>query len=271
MTMLVSWIGVDTHGPSSVYIAADSRISWTQEHKFDFGKKVFASKKYPEIFGYAGDVLFPSIVLEQIIELIDAGVLLSKEMTCDAKNKIIFEKICESLSKYPKLCIGNDVQIMHLSRDTEVDGYPQFYHYKLIWNKHIGFKIEHIPIPKISGLLCVLGSGKKEFENRYSLYQNGSNSNTSRNVFQCFTDTLDNITDIHCGGAPQLVGLIRKPLTAGINFGIISKRKRYFLGMEIPDKSHFDNIEWRNELFEICDGKTMKRKIGAVHQPNPNI
>lgn len=42
MTMLVSWIGVDTHGPSSVYIAADSRISWTQEHKFDFGKKVFA-------------------------------------------------------------------------------------------------------------------------------------------------------------------------------------------------------------------------------------
>ena len=46
-------------------------------------KKVFASKKYPEIFGYAGDVLFPSIVLEQIIELIDAGVLLSKEMTCD--------------------------------------------------------------------------------------------------------------------------------------------------------------------------------------------
>lgn len=44
MTMLVSWIGVDTHGPSSVYIAADSRISWTQEHKFDFGKKVFASK-----------------------------------------------------------------------------------------------------------------------------------------------------------------------------------------------------------------------------------
>lgn len=96
MTMLVSWIGVDTHGPSSVYIAADSRISWTQEHKFDFGKKVFASKKYPEIFGYAGDVLFPSIVLEQIIELIDAGVLLSKEMTCDAKNKIIFEKICVS-------------------------------------------------------------------------------------------------------------------------------------------------------------------------------
>ena len=113
-------------------------------NKFDFGKKVFASKKYPEILGYAGDVLFPSIVLEQIIELIDADVLLSKEMTCDSKNKSIFEKICSSMSKYPHLCIGNDVQIIHLSRDTNVNGYPTFYHYKLTWNKRSGFRKKQI-------------------------------------------------------------------------------------------------------------------------------
>lgn len=271
MTMLVSWIGIDTHGPTSAYIAADSRISWNMTNKFDFGKKVFASKKYPEILGYAGDVLFPSIVLEQIIELIDADVLLSKKMTCDSKNKIIFEKICSSMSKYPHLCIGNDVQIIHLSRDTNVNGYPAFYHYKLTWNKRSGFRKKQISIPTTSGLLCVLGSGKNEFEDKYSFYQKGVNSNTSRNVFQCFTDTLDNITDPYCGGAPQLVGLIRKPLTAGINFGIVSKGKRYFLGMEIPRSSHFNNIEWRNELFELCDGETKKIKVGAAHQPNPNI
>ena len=28
MTLLVSWIGVDTHGTSSAYITTDSRISW---------------------------------------------------------------------------------------------------------------------------------------------------------------------------------------------------------------------------------------------------
>lgn len=271
MTMLVSWVGVDTHGPTSTYIVADSRISWNISNKYDFAKKVFAAKKYPEIFGYAGDVLFPSIVLEQIIELIDAGVLLDTVMTCDEKNKVIFEKICESLSKYPQLYIGDDVQIIHLSRDTEVRGYPKFHHYKLIWNKYKGFRFEEIPIPSKSGLLCVLGSGGKEFNNKYSLYQRGINSNTSRNVFQCFTDALDNIMDTNCGGAPQLVGLIRKPLTYGINYGIISKGKRYFLGMEIPSKSSFTNIEWRNELFEICDGKTKKIKDGAVHQPNPNV
>lgn len=271
MTMLVSWIGVDTHGPTSAYIVADSRISWDTSNTFDFAKKVFAAKKYPEIFGYAGDVLFPSIVLGQIVELIDAGILLNAKMTCDEKNKIIFEKICESLSKYPRLYIGSDVQIMHLSRDTEVRGYPEFYHYKLTWNKQKGFMFEKISIPNKSGLLCVLGSGANEFNKRYLLYQQGTNSNTSRNVFQCFTDTLDNITDIRCGGAPQLVGLIRKPLTYGISFGIISEGKRYFLGMEIPNESCFANIEWRNKFFEICDGITKKIKEGAAHQPNPML
>ena len=185
MTMLVSWIGVDTHGPTSAYIAADSRISWDASNAFDFAKKVFAAKKYPEIFGYAGDVLFP--------------------------------------------------------------------------------------FPNKSGLLCVLGSGPNEFNKRYLLYQKGTNSNTSRNVFQCFTDTLANMADIRCGGAPHLVGLIRKPLTYGINFGIISEGKRYFLGMEIPNKSCFINVEWRNKFFEVCDGSTKKIKEGAAHQPNPML
>lgn len=59
MTLLASWAAIDTHGISSAYIVSDSRISWGNKKYFDFGKKVFASKKYPEIFGYAGDVLFP--------------------------------------------------------------------------------------------------------------------------------------------------------------------------------------------------------------------
>ena len=67
MTMLASWIGVDTHGATSAYIVSDSRFCWGNNMTYDYGKKVFASKKYPEIFGYAGDVLFPSVVLSQII------------------------------------------------------------------------------------------------------------------------------------------------------------------------------------------------------------
>ena len=77
MTLLASWIGIDTHGPTSAYIVADSRISWEYKKYFDYGKKVFASNCFPEIFGYAGDVLFPSIALSQILEMIDSKLLFT--------------------------------------------------------------------------------------------------------------------------------------------------------------------------------------------------
>lgn len=41
MTLLASWIAVDSRKPSSIYILSDSRISWGSAAKFDFGKKVF--------------------------------------------------------------------------------------------------------------------------------------------------------------------------------------------------------------------------------------
>ena len=95
MTLLVSWIGIDNHGPTSAYIITDSRISWNTQKNFNHGKKVFASKNYPEIFGYAGDVLFPSIVIQQIIEMIDSNMLFSNNTLCHEKNKIVFDIIIE--------------------------------------------------------------------------------------------------------------------------------------------------------------------------------
>ena len=82
MTLLASWIGVDTHGPTSAYMVSDSRISWGLNSKFDYGRKVFASSQYPEIFGYAGEVIFPSVVLSQLIEMIATGIRFTPEMTC---------------------------------------------------------------------------------------------------------------------------------------------------------------------------------------------
>lgn len=85
--MMASWIACDPHGVSSAYIVSDSRITWDAKTYYDYAKKVFASSLYPEIFGYAGDVLFPTIVLSQIVELIDRGILLTKTMTCREKIK----------------------------------------------------------------------------------------------------------------------------------------------------------------------------------------
>lgn len=270
MTLLASWISIDTHGPSAAYIAADSRISWRQTQHFDYfdyGKKVFASKRYPEIFGYAGDVLFPSIVLSQILEMIDSGLLFRQNMSCSEKNGIVYEKLCHSFSKYPDIYGNTPIQVLHISRETVFEGYPSFYHYRMSWDRSSGWSRSEKSIPDESGLIAVLGSGGKEFSENYkNRYQEGPNKSTSRNVFHCFIDTLMNIQTNQCGGAPQLVGIYRKPLSSARNYGIIYGNKRYFLGMEIPDNASFGMIEWRNELFELCDGATKAKIVGAASQ-----
>ena len=66
-----------------------------------------------------------------------------------------------------------------------------------------------------------------------------------------------------------MVGIYRKPLTNGRIYGIIYDGKRYLLGMQVSKESVFQNVEWRNELFELCDGATGRKLEGAARQPNP--
>ncbi len=270
MTMLASWAAIDTHGPTSAYIVSDSRISWESSCCFDYGKKVFASHLYPEIFGYAGDVLFPSIVLSQILDMIDSDLLFNKRMSCQEKSKTVFEKIIYIFSKYPNVYGNNPIQILYISRDTIFEGYPTFHQYLVTWDRRNGWLHREIPFPERSDLLHVLGSGKKAFEENYIRYQSGDNAFTSRNVFHCFIDTLDNMgDDLFCGGPPQLVGIYRKPSSGAKKYGIISKNKRFFLGTEVPQNASFGNIEWRNENFELCSGDTKKILPEAAHQNDP--
>ena len=125
-----------------------------------------------------------------------------------------------------------------------------------------------ITLPSSSGVLFSLGSGAKEFNKNLKRYQDGPNRGTSRSVFHCFCDTLFNIKDKQCGGAPQLVGVYRKPGSPAIAYGIIVDKKRYFLGAPIDKNVDFEGVEWRNDLFELCDGKTMKRLSHAQAQPD---
>jgi hypothetical protein len=64
VTSLAAWPGIDSRGLSTLYIVADSRISWPgSSDLWEFGAKVFASSHTPDIFGFYGDVLVPSMVL----------------------------------------------------------------------------------------------------------------------------------------------------------------------------------------------------------------
>lgn len=76
---------------------------------------MFASSQYPELFGYAGDVLFPSTVLSQLIEMMDAGILFTPQITCQKIHAIVYQKLCYSFSKYPTECANKVIQILHIS------------------------------------------------------------------------------------------------------------------------------------------------------------
>ncbi|PGR32139.1 hypothetical protein COC64_25485 [Bacillus cereus] len=269
MTLVVAWVGVDTKGPGSAYIASDSRISWGNGNYFDYARKVFAFNDYPDILGYCGDVMFPTIVISQIIEMGDKGLLFKDNFTCKEKFEVIKGTLKNAFFKYPndvKYITSDSLQVIHISREPTDN--KKFVCHLMTWNRQDGWSYEEILFPKQSVLILVMGSGKKEFNEKYKIYQKGDNEGTSRNVFHCFCDTLFNIEDTYCGGAPQLVGLYRKPKSTALRFGIIKDKKRYLFGAEIDNPINFDMIEWRNEFFELCDGKTMLKLKGAQHQPN---
>jgi hypothetical protein len=78
MTSLICWVGADSRGAASAYIGTDSRISWssttTTARTWDLGLKTFASSNTPDVCGFLGAVLFPSIVLSQYVVALNAGL-----------------------------------------------------------------------------------------------------------------------------------------------------------------------------------------------------
>ena len=268
MTLLIAWVRVYTHGTASAYMASDSRITWGNLAKFDHGRKVFAFRNSPDILGYCGDVLFPTIVLSQIAEMADRGLLFSSQSSCKEKFESIKQYIVLKFMEYPK-DVSHNLEILHISRDPINHLNFECRHFKWDKSKTPQGSFDQCKIPTISKELYVLGSGCTEFNENLKRYRKGPNRETSRNIFHCFCDTLTNIHDNRCGGAPQLVGIYRKPNSPAITVGIIKEKKRYFLGAEIKKCDSYEGVEWRNQLFEICDGESMQKTLRSQSQPDP--
>jgi hypothetical protein len=273
MTLIASFIGVDGKYPvplpGSIYIACDSRISWGDSTNFDYGRKVFGCKNSPDIFGYCGDVLFPSIVLNQIVDIADQGLLFQPNWSCKQKFQAVIDKLIQSFNNYPKdvaEITTDSLQIIHASRDAN----KNFFCQKMEWYRSSNkWTSETVEFKDHSDKLFIMGSGRTEFLKKFEKYAESENQKTSRAVFHCFVDTLSNISDKYCGGAPQLVGLYR--IENAQFYGIIYNNKRYFQGVQVDNLINLNNIEWRNEFFEVCDGVSMKRKKDAQPQPNPVV
>ncbi len=263
MTLLLSWIGRDSRKISSFYIASDSRFTWTKSTKFDYGRKVFALTNSPDILGYCGDVFYPTLILNQILDMDRDKILFKPGISNQEKSNILFEEIQKKFTQYPSSEVMKEtLEIIHVSRQEETN----FICNVFSWDKKGGWLLTPKEIPDGSDKVIILGTGESEFYNRYLDYFRGLNGKKSRALFQCLTHSLLKMKDLQCGGSPQLVGLYNQ--FNGKNFGVLYEGKRYFLGREIEPTGIVNNIEWRNELFERCDGISTKILDGAQRQPD---
>lgn len=268
MTTLFSWTGIDTHGPASIYIASDSRISWGKKATWDAGRKLFASRHFPDIFGYCGSVSFPIQILGQLVEHIDDRLLFNESDSIEIKIEKVRSQIERSLNLMPKLQRGT-CQILYASRLGH--RMQSIFHASWIKVDHDGVTVQNIELPEKSGLIAISGSGKVSLKTWYGEWVGKSNQDphqsgsTSRNVFSAFCDSLESRQDPYSGGAPQLVGIYR--VGPSKNFGVIHRGKRYLNGTEVTSSKDFNSIEWRNELFERCCGESMEILNNAQRQP----
>lgn len=269
MTTLLSWVGVDTHGPGSVYIASDSRISWGKSTNWDLGQKIYASSQMPEIFGFCGTVRFPTQILSQIITLIDSGSFFNINDGYKVKVEKVRLTVEKSYINLPKSLQG-DLQIIYATRVGNRMR-SQFYAAYITLNKKNEVVIKDIPLPIHSDLIFSHGSGKKSLLKWHNKWTGEpkkdihKSSRTSRNVFCAFCDSLKSKDDKMSGGSPQLVGLYR--FGPAKHFGIIYDNNRFQNGIMLDTSSNLDSIEWRNTLFEECNGHTMEILKNAQKQP----
>jgi hypothetical protein len=265
MTTLIGWLGVDSRGPSSLYLAADSRFTWTPDVTWDYGRKLFASRSGPVILGYCGDVLFASHGIGQALQLLEAGLLHPEATAPEARVASLAEFLKGSLHTYPS-SQQREFSVVYASR-IGPDRHPLFFVAEISWSPSVGWSSVSATLPNESAVVIARGSGQRDFVAPYGRWKDGEVGRTSRAVYSAFCDHLANGTDPRTGGPPQLVGLYRTG--PAVTFGVIYSGARWLSGARVPDGAVPPDIEWRDELFQRCDGRTMAVKSDAQRHARP--
>lgn len=247
MTTLICWCGLDSRGPSSLYVATDSRFSYPPAFTWDNGRKISVSTHEPAILAFAGNVTFgQNLLLASNIPTLSDDELeiklseLSYGFPFGALNGTVFVFARR---------IGSGMKSNFIVTAHEyLDG---------SWN------IKNHPIPtENSDIVCAYGSGKSIAlrELRKWVGQDVS-GRTSRSVFSSFCDALKSGQDRQTGGAPQLAAIYRKGPANEI--GIIWNNELHLGGLSPPSNIELASFQWHNDLFEVCDPGTLLRRTSA--------
>ena len=263
MTSLAAWAAVDSRVTSSFYLTSDSRVSFGDGRPpFDRAQKLFVSSRYPDLFGYCGDVDFTSAALQHLLNLIDQDGLFLDGDDAEVRNF----KMDEVLKRRFETCpTKREFMILHASRSGE-GMKASFLLWKTAWSVKEGWVTQRLELPVESAIVLSEGSGGEVVLQHNKGWRHVL-PGTSRSVFSAFWDALESGKDSKSGGPVQLVGLYQRG--AGRHFGVIQKGKRFLMGSEIMDAEKCSQFEWRNKAFELCDFQTLERLPEAQRHPRP--
>jgi hypothetical protein len=274
MTTLAAWISYSATGerpdlPKAIYFASDSRITWgSQARRWDAGRKLFSPVEEPHLFGYCGDVVFPSLVLGQVVSAIDSNILFDRGITSDERHEKILESIKSSFHRRHNTP-DQDFSILHAFRKrpwpaTEFLAWHVQYQAKAkLWTS------EKLQIPTETKTLIYLGSGRSSAKMHGRRWETSDVGGTSRSIFSAFCESINAGSDRLTGGPPQIAALYTKmgPRT----LGVVKDGDFYLHGLEISRGRMLSNIEWRDELFQRIDQRTLKALRGARRFARPHM
>lgn len=263
MTLIVGWIACDSNRngqkPSAMYFGSDSRFTWDKTHAYNYGQKIFSSKKCPEMFAFCGDASFSTFVLSPLTELIDNG-LFSGNLSYDVK--------CLEIQKHFQKCVYEyNTALSRINNTVIIYGtkYKQrFAAYKFTFPNNV-CQCERLPINDYSSFIIVEGSGKQQMKNQFrdveikkDLY--------SREICHYFASTIEASADRTVGGIPQIVGLYRG-IDIPRTLGFVKDGESYLYGRKVDASKCSTDVEWRNLDFERIDPNTLQLLDGAQAQP----
>lgn len=257
------WI-LAVHHRSILQVTAGS---WQGTKTWNYGRKLFASSRYPDILGYFGDVLFPSQVLGQVVDLIDTNLLLNEKDEPRTRFEKISNLVAKSFGEYPQSELAYQTfTIAYCTRENE--GMNSVFHLALLsWNKATGWNEEWPDIPQQSSIIRSFGTGEKSIAKWYAYWNKTTEARTSRVAFSALCDAIQSNEDGFTGGAPQLVGIYRKGV--GEALGVIYKNERFIWGLPVEESEQLNSVEWRNSIFERCDWRTKEPLQGAQRHKRP--
>ena len=266
MTALAAWIAYDQRAPSSAYIATDSRISWSTPDRrvvgyWDGVRKCFASAQFPDVFAYVGDVVFPSLVIGQFVDALDAGFFGSELTDAEARRVLLGQALGTAIKSYRGPASLAAFQIVQLARIGEGmestfalhifrwDGFRLTGATKTSLNRPAVLELGSDDIRAADAPLLD-GSGTRDVEATLRDWQASPHAHTSRSVFSALCDAVRTGATPSVGGPVQLVGLYR--VGSGRLLGVVDQNGPTVLGQSVGS-TVLPGLEFRNEMFERVD------------------